>query len=88
MDNTKVLEQKLEELVAQLNELLAQLSGVNSNVSVPIDTPKNEPIKTVENLEHELQRLKASRKTEPQLPKKDTKKNGWNYVSSYLQNRR
>ncbi|CAN5432508.1 hypothetical protein BH09BAC1_BH09BAC1_16370 [soil metagenome] len=96
MENTQALEQKLEELIQQLNELLAQLGG---DEKAPKETPKpapgkEEPQKTVENLERELQRLKA-RRIETANPGADTdpdrnergKKNGWNYVSSYLQNR-
>lgn len=96
MENTQVLEQKLEELIQQLNELLLQLAG---DEKAPKETPKpapgkEDPQKTVENLERELQRLKARRidtgnpgpDADPNRNEKG-KKNGWNYVSSYLQNR-
>jgi len=56
MDNTKQLEQKLEELIEQLNELLAQLSKDND-----IPVKENGPEKTVENLSKELQRLQSNR---------------------------
>jgi hypothetical protein len=92
MNDTQALEQKLEELIAQLNNLLAQLSGEDKNISPPTDIPKTDPQKTTENLEIELQRLKARRQSEPTTDQikegiKAKDKNGWNYVSSYLQNR-
>lgn len=93
MENTQALEQKLEELIQQLNNLLGQLA------SPAKETPqaaqgKADPQKTVENLERELHRLKARRidtgnpgaDTDPARTERD-RKNGWNYVSSYLQNR-
>jgi ATP-dependent Clp protease, protease subunit len=97
MENIQALEQKLEELIQQLNDLLTQLA---SEPNAPAkETPqsaqgKAEPQKTVENLERELQRLKARRidtgnpgaDTDPARTERD-RKNGWNYVSSYLQNR-
>ncbi len=93
MENIQALEQQLADLIQQLNELLAQLA------SPAKETPqsaqgKADPQKTVENLERELQRLKARRidtgnpgaDTDPARTERD-RKNGWNYVSSYLQNR-
>jgi ATP-dependent protease ClpP protease subunit len=93
MENIQALEQQLADLIQQLNELLAQLA------SPAKETPqsaqgKADPHKTVENLERELQRLKARRidtgnpgaDTDPARTERD-RKNGWNYVSSYLQNR-
>ncbi len=93
MENIQALEQQLADLIQQLNELIAQLA------SPAKETPqsaqgKAEPEKTVENLERELQRLKARRidtgnpgaDTDPARTERD-RKNGWNYVSSYLQNR-
>ena len=58
------------------------------------ETGKESPQKTVENLERELQRLKARRidtgnpgaDADP-AQRENNRKNGWNYVSSYLQNR-
>ncbi len=93
MENIQALEQQLADLIQQLNELLAQLA------SPAKETPqaaqgKADPQKTAENLERELQRLKARRidtgnpgaDTDPARTERD-RKNGWNYVSSYLQNR-
>lgn len=97
MENTQALEQKLEELIQQLGELLAQLGGEDKapDKQPPKPEPgKEDPQKTVENLERELQRLKA-RRIETGNPSADagpgreerSRKSGWNYVSSYLQNR-
>ncbi len=97
MENIQALEQKLEELIQQLNELLAQLAGDEKAPAKETPKPapgKEEPQKTVENLERELQRLKA-RRIDTGNPGADAdpnrnergKKNGWNYVSTYLQNR-
>jgi ElaB/YqjD/DUF883 family membrane-anchored ribosome-binding protein len=93
MENIQALEQKLEELIQQLNDLLAQLASPAKETSQAAQG-KADPHKTVENLERELHRLKARRidtgnpgaDTDPARTERD-RKNGWNYVSSYLQNR-
>ena len=61
MENVKALEQKLEELIVQLDELLVQLQGEHKQ-----DLPPSEPQKTVENLSAELQRLKQKRTNQTQ----------------------
>jgi hypothetical protein len=75
MENVKALEQKLEELIVQLDELLVQLQGEDKQ-----DLPQAKPQKTVENISTELQKLKRERTNQ-------TQKNGWNYVSAYLTNK-
>ena len=75
MENVKALEQKLEELIVQLDELLVQLQGEDKQ-----DLPQAKPQKTVENISTELQTLKQKQTNQ-------TQKNGWNYVSAYLTNK-
>ena len=92
MENIQPLEQKLEQLIEQLNTLMAQLAGTDPAPKAPQN--QEDPQRTVENLERELQRLKA-RRMETANPGADAdpnrnergRKQGWNYVSSYLQNR-
>ena len=66
MENVKALEQKLEELIAQLNELLMQLQGEDKQ-----DLPQSKPQKTVENLSAELKRLKQKQTNQTQKKRLD-----------------
>ena len=85
MEQHKELEQKLEELIAQLNELLTQLSGDDKPQETE-PTILDENASKVQNLEMQLQRLKAQRKpVEPKEIGKESKHNGWNYVYSSQQ---
>ena len=85
MEQNKELEQKLEQLIAQLNELLTQLSG-DDKPQATEPTILDENASKVQNLEMQLQRLKAQRKpVEPKEICKESKHNGCNYVSSSQQ---
>jgi hypothetical protein len=79
MNDTQALEQKLEELIAQLNNLLAQLGGEKPAEPIDLEAEQHKiggrlekaieaeldrrPNDTRENLERELQRLKARRQS-------------------------
>ena len=96
MEDTKDLQDKLEELIQQLTTLLQELSGgeagdESSGAGKEKELQKKD--ETIQGLRQELARVKARRiENRPKAGDADpdgaeaASQKGWNYVSGYLQN--